>query len=571
MRKYIYILLLILSMSFFSCKKFLEPANENSLSIEELEFNPAYAEGLLMNAYAALPNDYTFGTDLASDDAASNDLTSVYRRMATGEWKSTYDPIAEWTTAYTQIYYINAFLDIFESVNWSQDKNLSAQVNDLRNNLHLKRLKGEAYALRALYEYKLLQNHGGKSADGRLLGFPIIDKSLLPSDNWKLPRNTYTECVNRIFTDLDTAIVNLPKAWVDGSDVNINAASGARYQNRINGYTAMALKARVALLAASPSFANSGVTWAQAATIAGDLLKELGALYFTASVYNGTFYKEIKNKEIIWNRAYVSKRTWEQNNFPPSLYGYGITNPSQNLVDAFPMKNGYPINHNLSGYNPLNPYANRVPILSDYIVYNGSSLKSTIINTYVGASLDGINVLETSTRTGYYLKKLMAEGVKLNTTAVSTNHNYTLVRMTEVLLNYVEAANEAWGLDGDFNGYGFTARDKIRELRLREGVTQPDAYLATITDANGFRDLIRNERRINLCFEGFRFWDIRRWGDAATMQTPVIAAYITKTETGTYTFSYTNIEERKFTQDMIYGPIPYNETLKYNLDQNIGW
>jgi len=107
-------------------------------------------------------------------------------------------------------------------------------------------------------------------------------------------------------------------------------------------------------------------------------------------------------------------------------------------------------------------------------------------------------------------------------------------------------------------------------LRKRAGITQPDAYLATITDAAGLRDLIRNERRIELCFEGFRFWDIRRWNDVATMQKPVAAAYITNTD-GVYTYEYSNIEERKYTANMIYGPIPYNESLKYNLDQNKDW
>jgi hypothetical protein len=568
MRKYINLLLLFITVSLFSCEKFLEPEPEGTLTEEELLFNPSFAEGLLMTAYAALPNDYDFATDVASDDAVTNDKFSEYRRMATGEWLSTFNPISEWSNAYLQISYINRFLDIYESVQWSKDPNLNDSINALKSSLHIKRLKGEAYALRAWYQYRLLLNHSGKVADGRILGYPIINKTLDPSDNWDLPRNTFAECVANIFADLDTAIANLPPEWKDGSTALINSTSGARFENRINGNTARAIKSRVALLAASPAFADANaVTWEEAATIAGDLLSELGDLYNKGV----TFYKEKKNKEIIWNMAEILKNSWEVDNFPPSLFGSGRTNPSQDLVDVFPMANGYPIDDPLGGYNPDNPYANRDPRFYAYIVYNNSSLKNAPIKTYTGAKLDGTNTLETSTRTGYYLKKLMSESVVLTPgSTVTAGHTYTLVRMTEVLLNYAEAANEAWGPDGDPNGYGFTAKDKIQELRSRAGLS-PDEYMEDINDQASLRELIRNERRIELCFEGFRFWDIRRWNDQTTMTAPVSGVYITMNEDSTYTYNYSEVEERIYTPDMIYGPIPYEETLKYNIEQNIGW
>ena len=568
MRKYIKLSLIILSVSLFSCEKLIEPKKDNSITEDLLVKDPIFAEGLLMKAYYALPNEYNFETDVASDDAVTNDPGSVYRNMAVGSWRSTNDPISQWKTAYENIFYINHFLSIYQDVNWSSNPNLTPAKNTLRNTLHKKRLKGEAYGLRAWYKWRLLQNHGGVAEDGRLLGFPIIDKYITTEDNWAVPRNTYAECVTSIFNDLDTAIKYLPAQWADGADADINATSGARFLNRINGNAAIVIKSRVALLAASPAFsASSGVTWAQAATFAGPLLKTLLPLYA-----NGvTFYLERSSKEIIWNRAEVSKRTWEQNNFPPTLFGYGRTDPTQNLVDAFPMKNGYPITDLVnSTYDPTKPYTNRDPRLAKYIVYNTATLKSTAINTYIGAPSNGINVLLTSTRTGYYLKKFMNENVKLDPgSATSQMHNYALVRMTELVLNYAEAANEAWGPAGDPNANGFTAKSLIGLIRTRGGVT-PDNYLASIADATTLRELIKNERRIELCFEGFRFWDIRRWNDVATMQNPVKAVYITN-NAGVYTYDYQTIEERKYSANMIYGPIPYNETLKYNLDQNKDW
>ena len=107
--------------------------------------------------------------------------------------------------------------------------------------------------------------------------------------------------------------------------------------------------------------------------------------------------------------------TQEKNNFPPTLYGSGRINPTQNLVDAFPMANGYPITDTSnSGYDALNPYANRDPRLTNYILYNGSTYKGKTIITGLYADSenktdDGLNKIGTSTRTGYYLRKLLRE------------------------------------------------------------------------------------------------------------------------------------------------------------------
>ena len=560
MRKYIYLFIAI-NTSFLSCEKYFEPLYDNSLTEETLLRRPHYAEGILLRGYISLSNAYNFYTDVATDDAVTNLQGSSYTRMATGEWSSSFYPGNPWTSAYQQIYYMNKFLDIYDKVIWAVEPRYTTEDNEIRNTLYKKRFKGEAYGLRAYYKYLLLRYHSGKSADGKLLGFPIINQIIDPSENWQLPRNTFAECVQSIMSDLDTAISNLPPVYIDVGNFNFDQTNGARYRNRMNGNAASALKARVALMAASPAFEESGVvTWTEAATIAGNLLAELGPLFPAGK----TFYTSTQNKEIIWNRALQNIRTWEQNNFPPSLFGSARTNPSQNLIDAFPMKNGYPINHPNSNYDPDEPYENRDVRLSDYIIYNRTSFKKTTINTYIDAPSDGINVLLTSTRSGYYLKKFMDPKVTLNPTApVSSAHTFTLFRETEVLLNYAEAANEAWGPDGDPNGYGFTARKKIAELRNRAGITQPDDYLESIVSKDDMRTLIRNERRLELCFEDFRFWDIRRWNDLNTMQESVKGVFITL-DNGVYTYEYRNIETRDYQPYMIYGPIPFNETLKYN-------
>jgi hypothetical protein len=134
-----------------------------------------------------------------------------------------------------------------------------------------------------------------------------------------------------------------------------------------------------------------------------------------------------------------------------------------------------------------------------------------------------------------------------------------------MFLNYAEAANEAWGPDADPNGYGFTPRTIIAAIRKRAGIPAADPYLATITSKEAMRDLIRNERRIELSFEGFRFWDMRRW--ALPLNEGIKGM---KIEGGNYTVI--DVETRDYKPYMNYGPIPYTETLKSNLTlQNTGW
>ena len=145
-------------------------------------------------------------------------------------------------------------------------------------------------------------------------------------------------------------------------------------------------------------------------------------------------------------------------------------------------------------------------------------------------------------------------------------HVIPIIRATEIFLNYAEAANEAWGPD-EKGEAGYSARDVIAAIRKRAAINQPDRYLATITTKEDMRKLIRNERRIELSFEGFRFWDIRRWNDVETMSEPAMG--LRRAEDGS--LEQFKVEDRDFKSHMIYGPIPFNEVLKFGFVQNQGW
>jgi hypothetical protein len=504
--------------------------------------------------------------------------------MATGSWSAANNPVDQWNNSYSAILYLNLFLREVDSVNWAPSS------KDVRK-LFTDRLKGEVYGLRALFMFNLLQAHAGYSASGELLGVPIITEALSPDSDFRKPRNTFDQCVQQIYTDLTESEKYLPLDYVNVTQVpakytgmavaDYNRVFGTFNRQRMSGRILKAIKARTALLVASPAYnpQSTTVKWEAAANAASEVLDLMGgvnaidpqgALFYTAANVNAININPssgapIEQREMLWRGNIVITNNLERDNFPPTLFGNGRVNPTQNLVDAFPMANGYPITNPASGYVATNPYANRDPRLRNYIVVNGGTISNRTIFTKSDAPTnDAVNLLPNSTRTGYYMRKLLREDVNANPTALSTQKHYPVhIRYTEMFLICAEAANEAWGPDGA-TAHGYTARSIIQAIRRRAGITQPDAYLASITTKEDMRNLIRNERRLELCFEGFRFWDMRRW--KLNLTEPAKGVTINSN-----VFAVQNVEIRQYSQDMYYGPIPLTEAQKANLVQNKGW
>ena len=567
-----------------------------------------YAYGLLMYAYDRLPYLTTTQTDIATDDAVTNLTTSPYVNMATGAWASDNNPMSQWDNCKDGIQYVNLSLSKVEKVKWAP----SARS---KQRMFIDRLKGEALGLRAVLYYYLLQAHGGYADDGVLYGVPLLTAPEDGSSDFNQPRATFASCVEQCFADCDSAMALLPTDYVDvDSDDEIpekylalgaqktgyNLVFGARSRNLMSGKIAEAVKAQVALLAASPAFREqSGVTSAEAATLCANVLKRIGGLE-GFDISGNTWYKN-KTKldpkatempEMLWREDRHNNNDQEKENFPPTLYGNGRVNPSQNLVDAFPMRNGRPISDPNSGYDSQDPYYNRDPRLENNVIYNGMTFKKTVILT--GADMpndknetnDNLNNTDQSTRTGYYLKKLLRDDVSVNPSSnLSQQHIYPRIRYTEIFLAFAEAANDAWGPEGDPTGIGFTAYDVIKAIRNRAGLgtdedgrplAEGDAYLEECkSNKDKMTLLIRNERRLELCFENKRFWDLRRW--QMPINETVMGMKIEKIdpdkEDSPLKYTRIEVENRDFDNSyQWYGPIPKGEVLKWsNLKQNKGW
>lgn len=584
-KKYL-ILQVIVILSFTSCQLF-EPVNDNHSTFDRVLSEPAFAEGLLVAAYTRIPtNSYTFN-DMATDDAVSNNKASGFLRMATGEWTSMFNPIDQWANCIGGIQSVNHFLTVVDVVGWKPT------IPDVHQ-LYIRRFKGESYGLRALLKYHLLVTVGGEGANGQMLGIPLINNYLENSADFNIPRASFAESISSIYADIDQALsfltvddykditstAGLPAGFGNLSPADYNNVFGNVSAQRISGRILKALRAKVALLEASPAFSSDPALWTKAANYTGEVLKGINGLsgldpeghrWFlknNVDAVNLSAANPVDRPEMIWRTRKLMSNTREYSYFPPLLFGSGQLNPTQNLVDAFPMSNGYPINTQNSGYDANNPYTDRDPRLNLFIIYNGSTFKGTTITTGVGGRENAKDSIPTSTRTGYYLKKLLVENVNLNPTGVSQENHYEVhLRYTDFFLMYAEAANEAWGPDGDNGGFGYSARDVIRAIRKRAGITQPDEYLDGIGNAADMRQMIRNERRLELCFEGFRFWDLRRW--KADLNETARGVQINSTATQ---YQYVDVEQRLYRDYMYAAPIPNTEISKYgNLIQNKGW
>jgi len=591
--------ILILSILFVGCTDVIDPAKENIRDQNSTYNEPNFGLGLLTQGYTRIPtNGYNF-SEVATDDAVSNDVNNGFLRLATGQWTASNNAADRWTSCYSGIQYMNIVLTEADKMTFAEDP--------IIDKLFKERVKGEAYGLRALFMFNLLQSHAGW-VNGKLMGVPIYSEVLNKDSNFNVPREDFNTCVAQVYKDVDSAAVRLPLNYRDiASDSDIparyrainatvaayNRTMGLRYLGLVSGIIVKAIRSQTALMAASPAFADgtangSSETWANAAKYAAEVIAFKGGLTGLPTDFNSgvAWYRNTSQinaltagsnpPEVLWRAGTSNNNDLERDHFPPSLFGSGRVNPTQNFVDAFYASNGYPITHPSSNYNANNPYANRDPRLAEFVNYHGrtAGVTNAQINMATGTQ-DPVNKVITSTRTGYYMRKLLRQDVNYNPSGRNTQLHYRpRIRYTEMYLNYAEAANEAWGAVSDPQGYGYTAYDIIKVIRKRAMGLNTDPYLESIkNDKVAMRELIRNERPLELSFEGFRFWDLRRWKVPFTKLTETAKGItVSGTLTAPVYSAPIDVENRAYQSHMYYGPIPYLETLKFtNLVQNDLW
>lgn len=587
-----------------SCADLLDPYPYGSFPEEEFWEHPDIVQGLVGKAYDYMSKDYNnnegYYLDGATDDAVITSTTHAMTRLGTGALTANIDPFVNyWSNDYKAIASVNKFLQ--------DDKgfNTRYKTNARQDSLTRYRLQGEAFALRAWFEWDLLKRYGGEGVNGELLGFPIITEVLddvyNTEKNWA--RNTYEECVRQIQADCDSAYRYLPIAHRDFlmEQSTDKGVAGSMFWGCMDGITTRAILAQMYLTYASPLFnpQNDISRWEKAARYAKEVIDfKLN----TDNVKNGftpSGYVNWSNPNfagiVFGSRFMTSNDGTERALYPAGFLGNGVIGPTQELVDAFPMKNGYPKDHPEGAklYDPQHPYANRDPRFYSTIFYNGATANrdndaskpmytfeswQTDANGESGKDLAGN---QNTSRTNYHVKKYIYMGLNWQDgTVKKSNRSKFYIRWAHMVLTFAEAANEVEGPDG--SRFGLSAREAMRYLRQRPTsdnkplYPQEDPYLdeAAAKGKAAFREFIRNERRLETCFEGIRFYDLRRWstpGNLELLNGDVTRPVITLQADNSFSYDYGEvIEKRTFTTP--YLPIPYDEILRMDkLIQNKGW
>lgn len=585
-----------------SCSGFLEPY-PSAIRSEEFVLESATAmQGLVDQCYDYMSKNYDNNEgaylDCLTDNAVRTSRTDVISRMAIGVTSPANDPFQTyWDRDYKGIYNVNLFL---------KDENgrkVRYMLNEHYDELLRNRLWGEAYALRAWFYFDLLTKFGGKGTDGQMLGIPLV---LEPLKIWNMKpdeirdieirRATYAECVEQIEKDCDEAIKYLPKAHRDFLVTNADDLRilGSRCYGRLDGITMSAVKALLYLTWASPRFNpdNDVTRWEKAAKFAKEVidfkLEVDGAVNKGFKISQGVNWFDPNNPCIIFASRYNNNNeSMERMFYPGNFQGNGTMGATQDLVDAFGMADGYPIGQSPKfEYDPQNPYVNRDPRFYSVIFYNGRTIETGAVSpkkqyTFENWSNGGKDAAQVSSKnslTNYHIKKFVYSG--LNWTESSVNkmpHSKFYIRWAHMVLAFAEAANQIGGPMMQIDG--LSAKKAISYLRGRDtydgeaGIVD-DPYLDEISLAgkDAFDKFLRNERRIETCFEGKWFFDIRRWSTSlGSLNKDIHGAAIVRNESGNFEYDLEHVVERRLFRSA-YLPIPYKEMLNVKgLVQNEGW
>jgi hypothetical protein len=599
---------------FSSCSKFLDQVPDIALSDDSIFASLANTKRYLAQVYANVPDPYANRGGWSSDDASFNQLADESNYFAEHDFAISafsYNTLSAsfgafdyiWGEFYKPVRTATDFINKIDGAN-------PREVDAFRRAHY----KAEARGMRAIFYYWMLRLYGP---------IPII-KTPLPisasNEELALARSPFDSCVNYIVTQLDSAYNELKAISTTSQPSNLPLD---KEDGRITTGICKAYKEKVLLLAASPLFNgnimyanvhnNDGTKlfsstydknkWKLAADAAKDFITEfVPGTYDLFSVSDPDPFKAafITRREIIstdWNKEWIFAKPMSGNidhynyNGRPKFVGYG-TNvtpgggylaANQSMVDAYFMNNGYSITDPNSGYtktgftnfkspydikerSTFNQWVGREPRFYADVTYNnsywmdqGSSSSEVIVDfTYHGSS-GKIQSDHDYSSTGYLVRKNITNG--------GDARGWCLLRLAQIYLDYAEALNEYDPGNPDILKY-------LNLIRKRAGIPQygsGDDMVPAPTNQKNMREAIHHERQVELAFEGVRYFDLRRWLEAATeLNKPVMGMDIDAD--GDDFYKQKVIQNISFTQRCYLWAIPSIDIRKdHNLVQNPGW
>ncbi|UPK67816.1 RagB/SusD family nutrient uptake outer membrane protein [Chitinophaga filiformis] len=598
MKKLLYLFLVIVLMS--SCSKYLDQVPDDRLTLDETFRTWGTAQRFLADVYRSVPDEYgqrnpgsennrglwTGGSDEADyvwGFVQSNDVNI-------GNWDANSGFVGDyWRNFYRGIRSASVFMENADAI-----KDLSPDK--------IKQYKAEARALRAMYYFYLMRIYGPVIILGEKA--PPVDADL------QLPRNSFDECVDYVATELAKAAEDLPVTQENDEDYG-----------RVTKGAALAFRANALMYAASPLY-NGNTDFADMAnkdgkhlisqtfdvnkwTRAAEAYKAFLSTFvpgtydlFRKNDANGNYDPYLScrdailtdwNKEVIFARpgSSIGPRQYELTPYhngasSRDVRGSGGLGATQNMVDAFFMKNGRSIDDPLSGYMKegtsmfrtpydthekeiYNQWVNREPRFYVNITFDGSTwlnrsfgeITTRLYNTGNSGKQTGGGDYSP---TGYIVRKAMGLGAW-----DISNRTVILVRLAEVYLSYAECVNEADPSNPDALKY-------LNLIRERAGIPQyGSAELPAPAGQNAMREAIRKERRVELAFENNRFFDVRRWKIGEQTQNGPMYGLNISADMPDF-LKVVTFETRVFNRRHYFFPIPSNDVNNdKQLVQNPGW
>lgn len=607
---YIIITAIVFSILMSSCENdFLKRDTGVVTTKADVFADPKWAAQFADRSYTFMVQDY-FGLGSVgqpfrgtisefTDEAVCGFLDEPYKAMYSGDWtnwehstefgsnKTISGQRPPYVKFYEGIRNVNVFLEEYPNIPWENEPTLNGEL-----------IKAQQLYFRAYFYFEFARRWGGAI---------LMDKHLSLTDDMDIPRSTFEETLAFIEKDLDAAeqifstvtfinntgnsplmIYSPETGWNPSYSIDIPGSNVSNNNGRPDLGAIRALRSRALLLAASPLWnpSDDAAKWQRAADAAKKVI-DMGK-YALHPDYSKILTDPISHEYILANikgpRVSNTPGFFRDYLISPSTNGYleksGSLNPTQNHVDLYETKQGLRISDPGSGYSLSAPYANRDPRLEFNVLHNDQVWQApskvetwyeeTVNGTVYGKDITA--VAGTGTSTGYYCRKLWPEALRGNATSTAIL-NYVYYRYAEILLNYAEALNEAQGPVAEVEA-------AVNLIRQRPTVNMPSvsetfkARGISISKEN-MRDLIRNERAVELAFENIRWFDILRWKKGPEIIAQPIYKMNVRKDGDNFVYTPTlmnNAYQRIFHDYMHLYPIPLNEIVKgNNLKQNPGW
>lgn len=444
------------------CKKFLD-RKPLSASLEDL--NQGGIEGQVFGLYGAFLDR---NTAYHGFNSIPYFALNSFRGDDAMKGSSASDG-ADWGIVYDGFQYQKDHWSA--SIYWDQNYNLINKANtvlQIADSIGAKDQAtminiAEAKFFRALTYFQLVRVFGE---------VPLLKNRIYNPNDAKKAKSTVAQVYALIDEDLAAGIQNLPENWK-------NSSGNIRFPGRLTKYTAMGLAAKTKLyrkdyagaLSLAQQVINSGnyallSNYANGFKVAGEngseslfeVQADLGA--------NGT-----PDNSYEWGVEQGVRGSGEWD------LGWGWNTPTEDLVNSFETgdaRKGATIlfSGQDDGYGKTVPSYPTIPRL-------------------------------------YWNKKVYPEPSMQAYTGSRQNKwiNHVLLRYADVLLIAAEAANEIGGA-----GNAASATTWVNQVRTRAGLAS-----LTFTTQAAFRDKIKQERKVEFAMEGERFFDLVRWGDAASV------------------------------------------------------